>query len=69
MKVAETYVDIKDIKICPEETINHKMMKYLMEVSDPYRFRVGKTRVYVFFENERGAPLELGLEKIFRRKM
>lgn len=58
-----TLVDLRDIKITGE-TPAQRLESYLVQVGNPYCFRVGKTPVRLIF-NEGGKPLESKLKSYF----
>ena len=61
-------VDIKNIVVDTRGSVTARMKSYLAAVGDPYRFRVGKTRVSVVFSGREGGSLESELEKICMRE-
>ena len=61
-------VDIKNIVVDTRGSVAARMKSYLAAVGDPYRFRVGNTRVRVVFGGREGGTLESELENICMRK-
>ncbi len=46
-------VDIREIKIDPDQSLEERMRSYIEQVRDPYCFRVGKVKVRVSYSGEK----------------
>ena len=59
-------VDIRDVKISPEQSREARIMDFVAQVKNPYCFKVGRLAVQVSYA-DRGPTLDDRLESLMAR--
>ena len=62
----QSLVDIRDVKISPEQDKDERIREFVRQVGNPYCYRVGKIAVKVSFADD-GATLDDRLESLLTR--
>ena len=59
-------VDIRDVKVSPEQSREARMMEFVVQIGNPYCFKAGQVAVKVSYADE-GPTLDDRLESLMAR--